>query len=229
MQSAIEMDLAGASQLRAGNYEEASRSFAMAVTALRKALLNRKRSDEVLGIPAFLPMTYFGRLPTLNNPSGCFVFKFAAFVDDTSRLKPKSNNLQDHWRAACMMYNCALANHLKAIEQGKSQYLLKSLDYYIASRSLLSESIFENAKNDISFLRLSLAILNNTGHIYGELGKNDYARQCFDQIIFTMVQTTHPLIRINSTISCCQVDPSAAEIYLNALVLRSSPVSAKCA
>ena len=80
-----------------------------------------------------------------------------------------------------ILFNLALAYHLLGIEHDNQRALQKALRLYELSYTV-------HIKEDLTLTALqALAIVNNLGHVHRELGNLDNSRQCFENLLSSLM------------------------------------------
>lgn len=186
----------GVQLLQAGSYNEAVKIFSH-VLATVKTLLNEENreqtwtmdEDEAMETAPFCHFKgskcHMNFDEEVNTTGELFLFQKALVVDydNSSAALVHFNSLVK--LSSISLYNLALSYHLGALEMKTSRKMFrKALTFYE-----LAHSIQTPEELDLGVL-LTLAIVNNIGHIHSVLNNKAKANQCFQHLLSTIMYVT---------------------------------------
>lgn len=190
----------GISHLEAENYEAAANCFSRGLALVKQVLSSGQWDDEstapISESSVDEPACQFHKLQAQASPMlvvddddddkdtmACqdgFVFKEPIMVLPQSSEQPGYSFFVK--LSFIQLYNLALSHHLCALGRSKPErFLRKALALYELAYTIhVSEDV------ELTILQ-SMAIVNNLGHLHQELNNLDKARQCFENLLTTLM------------------------------------------
>jgi tetratricopeptide (TPR) repeat protein len=187
----IKLNNDGASLLRLGRMDDAASLLAEGIRLARIVAQQSRSTGEgidtspckfsldriVLTIPAFLPPPYSETtmLSSSRTETSRFVYKEPIFIPEVGGL---ALNIPHIAISVSIMYNLALADHLKGLETDSRALILKAMRLYEFSHRM------QTATNQlIPSAFLTMIVLNNQGRIQRALGDFEGAGRYFFQLL----------------------------------------------
>jgi tetratricopeptide (TPR) repeat protein len=186
----------GVQLLQTGSYTEAVKVFSQVLATVKGLLSEENREqewsmEEGEAMAESVPFCHFKGpkcqmdFDEVNTSGELFLFQRALVVDyDTS------SSTMVHFNSlvklsSISLYNLALSYHMGALEMKTSRKMFrKALTFYE-----LAHSIQTPEELDLGVL-LTLAIVNNIGHIHSLLNNKSKAEQCFQHLLSTIMYVT---------------------------------------
>jgi len=183
---AMELSNQGVQLLQAGKYGEAVNVFSD-VLAFVKALLNGQEQDTSMSNsrpPAPFCTFLINHQSLHGSPEGALFLFANPIVVNCQRAG--SVAFQDLVRMSIIsLYNLALTYHMAAAQaQQPAKMLRKALSFYELAHKL------QTPDDDELGVLLTMAIVNNTGHVHGVVGNDTKAKQCFQYLLSTIMYLT---------------------------------------
>ena len=181
---AMELNNQGVKLLQAKRYGEAVNVFSN-VLAIVKSLLRGSESEDIEMTEPSAPFCQFLQsqcLPT-SADNELFLFQCPLIVNPQPAWTVTFDDLVR--LSTISLYNLALSYHLGALEaQDRTKLFRKALAFYELAHKLQTPE-----DSDLG-VQLTMAIVNNIGHIHGVLGNQAKVTQCFEYMLSTIMYLT---------------------------------------
>jgi hypothetical protein len=123
-----------------------------------------------------------------------------ALVVNTEHYDWKTNGISHYSVKAALLYNLAFIYHWRAIHLGISSELPLALYHYEMALSAIQQEL-EHGAVVMDNHHLTLAVLNNMGHMHRQLLQFNQARRClgFMQLLITSRRNANPTLSMLET------------------------------
>jgi hypothetical protein len=206
--AASEFNNKGVYLLENGMYSQAVVAFSQGMVLVKQVLAEEEEDEKVLVVrvasaaqacseSASLPECFFHQLqgtqPSSEYPQDAFsceepfLFKAPIYIHSTDTTATGFASTKYYIKSSfILLYNLALAHHLRAVTEPKPNKRLKrAMQLYEIAYTMQLQDL------DLSVLQV-MAISNNLGHIHTILRNETKSRQCFEHLLQSILLCQHP-------------------------------------